>query len=239
MPDDAPDADTATGQRPTVDPIDQDRSPDAPAEAAPTAAGPAAGGTPSPAPPPSDGGLAQWARRAGGYAWLEMRLFELLGRWATTVPEPAAAAQLGTASRHHAWHAELWDEHLPSIPGLDAAALVAPAGGGIAAAVEDLVAAAPGSGVEALASAYRVLVPRLVAGYDRDLAAVSPVSDATFARTLRIVLADLVPDWIAGQRQLAVLLTDQDAVERAAAQTARLELLLAGAAAPGRDTGSG
>lgn len=216
MPEDAPDADTAPGRRPTVDPDDPDRPPET-----------------------LGGGLARWARRAGAYAWLEMRLFELLGRWATTVPEPAAAAQLGTASRHHAWHAELWHEHLPSIPGLDAAELVAPADVGIAAAVDDLVTAAPGSGVEPLASAYRVLVPRLVAGYDRDLAATSPVSDASVARTLRIVLADLVPDWIAGQRQLAALLTDQGAVERAAAQTARLELLLAGATARTRDNGAG
>lgn len=220
VPEDAPDTDTAAGKGRIVAP-----APPAPGETAP--------------PPPSSGDLVQAARRAGGYAWLEMRLFELLGRWATSVAEPPVAARLGTASRHHGWHAELWHEHLPSVPDLDVADLVAPADRGIAATVDDLVIAVPDSAVEALASAYRVLVPRLVVAYDHDLAGASRVADAPVARTIRIVLADLVPEWIAGERLLAGLLTDRDAVERAAARTARLELLLAGAPAPGRDPGSG
>jgi hypothetical protein len=177
-------------------------------------------------PTPRSRGLEETARRAGGYAWTEMRLFELLGQWATALPEPAAAARLGSTSRHHGWRAELWHEQLPSIPALEVGDLVAPPDVGTAAVVATLADAPPGAAVEALASAYRVLVPRLVAAYDAHLADTSPVADGPVARTLRLVLADVVPDWIAGQRLLASLLTNRDAVERAAAQTARLELLL-------------
>lgn len=202
----------------------------------PTAATPPAPGHGTGPGAPASRGLTEAARCAGGYAWIEMRLFEMLGRWASGVPAPAVAARLGTTSRHHGWHAELWHEHLPSIPGLEAGELVAAPDDGTAAVVADLDDAPPETTVEALATTYRVLVPRLVGAYDRHLARTSPVTDAPVARTLRIVLADSVPDWIAGEQQLASLLTDRDAVERAAAQTARLELLLAEAPGP-RDNG--
>jgi hypothetical protein len=70
--------------------------------------------------------IEQSARRIGRHAWLEMRLFEVLGRWSGTVPDPRARAAFATHSRQHAWHAELWHGLLPAVPHLGAAELVAP-----------------------------------------------------------------------------------------------------------------
>jgi hypothetical protein len=84
--------------------------------------------------------IEQSARRIGHHAWLEMRLFEVLGRWSGTVPDPRARAAFATHSRQHAWHAELWHGLLPAVPHLGAAELVAP----------DEAAAAIVAGLEAL-----------------------------------------------------------------------------------------
>jgi hypothetical protein len=64
-------------------------------------------------------------RRIGHHAWVEMRLFETLGRWSGTVADPRAKALLAGQSHHHAWHAELWYALLPALPHLPAADLVA------------------------------------------------------------------------------------------------------------------
>lgn len=168
---------------------------------------------------------AQWV---GGHAWVELRTFELLGRWATTVDEPAAAALLGRASRHHGWHAQLWHEQLPSLRGLAPEDLVDAPDAGWADAVEALAVEPPATAVEALAVAYRVLVPRLVTRYDDHRAVVSPVMDAAVARTLRIVHADAVADWLAGEALVQRLLVDRAAVERATARAAGIEVSFAG-----------
>src|SRR3982751_5618517 len=55
------------------------------------------------------------ARRVGNYKWAEMRLFEVLGGWAATVPELDVKLRLGTHTYHHAWHAELWHKRLPEL----------------------------------------------------------------------------------------------------------------------------
>src|SRR5918995_1727209 len=39
---------------------------------------------------------------AGGWAWAELRLFEVVGGWVAAAPEPAAKALLAAQSRHHA-----------------------------------------------------------------------------------------------------------------------------------------
>jgi hypothetical protein len=66
------------------------------------------------------------ARRVGRHAWVEMRLFEILGRWSGTVNQPRAQALFASHSHHHAWHAELWHGLLPAVPHLAVPELVAP-----------------------------------------------------------------------------------------------------------------
>ena len=104
--------------------------------------------------------LEESARRIGRHAWLELRLFEILGTWVTAVPELEAKAVVADQSYHHAWHAELWHGLLPSVPHLHAPDLVVPADPTTAEQVDSLVAAS--GTVERLAGLYEVVLPRLI-----------------------------------------------------------------------------
>jgi hypothetical protein len=154
-------------------------------------------------------------RRIGHHAWVEMRLFETLGRWSGTVADPRAKALLAAQSHHHAWHAEQWHALLPALPHLAAADLVAPseATSELVATLAELdevpapaddTAAAPDD-VSRLAAIYRVALPRVAAAYREHLALTTPVTDGPTMRTLGLVLADLDADIRAGLDLLAEL----------------------------------
>jgi hypothetical protein len=76
---------------------------------------------------PSGFSLEEGARRAGHYRWVELRLFEVLGGWVAGVPEVELKPWLSTRSYRHAWHAELWEQRLPELRGMDRDQLTAPA----------------------------------------------------------------------------------------------------------------
>lgn len=163
------------------------------------------------------------ARRAGAARWLDARLFEILGGWVASVPEPEVKIALATQAGHHGWHATLWDERLPTLHDVDPAAWVAPAPG-----VEPAVALLAGADrtVERLVGVHRVLLPRLVAAHAEHLDRASPVADGPTIRTLRLVLSDEVEDQRAGERLLQARLRSRADVERAAAHQAAIESLL-------------
>jgi len=163
------------------------------------------------------------ARRAGAAIWLDERLFEILGGWVASVPEPEAKVLVATQSAHHGWHAGLWAERLPSLHDVDPASWVGPAPG--AEAVLNRLAAADGT-IERLVGVHRVVLPRLVAAHAEHLDACSPVADGPTMRTLRLVLQDEGEDQRAGERLLQRLLRSQGDVERAAAHQALIESLL-------------
>jgi hypothetical protein len=147
-------------------------------------------------------------RRIGHHAWVEMRLFEALGRWSGTAADPRAKAMLATQSHHHAWHAELWHALLPALPHLPAADLVAPseATSELVAALAELdEAPAPADDVSRLAALYRVALPRVAAAYRDHLALTTPVTDGPTIRALGLVLADLDADTRAGLELFAAL----------------------------------
>jgi hypothetical protein len=54
--------------------------------------------------------------RASRWVALEDLLFETLGAWTRSVPEPTVKRLLATWCHRHAWHAELWRARLPYIP---------------------------------------------------------------------------------------------------------------------------
>lgn len=166
------------------------------------------------------------ARRAGAARWLDARLFEILGGWTASVPEPEVKIALAAQAAHHGWHATLWDDRLPTLHGVDPATWIAPA-----PAVEPAVAAlAEATGtVERLAGVHRALLPRLIAAHASHLEAASPVADGPTIRTLRLVLQDERDDREAGERLLLRLLATRADVERAAAAQVAVEALLAGA----------
>lgn len=165
------------------------------------------------------------ARRAGAARWLDARLFEILGGWVARVPEPEVKIALATQASHHGWHAALWGERLPVLHDVDRASWVGPASATVEQAL-DVLQQASGT-LEKLAAVHRALLPRLVAAHAGHLEAASPVADAPTIRTLRLVLRDEVEDQQGGERLLQRLLCTRADVERAAAQQAAVESLLA------------
>lgn len=174
-------------------------------------------------------------RRIGGHAWIETRLFEVLGRWSQLVPEPRARALLARQSRHHAWHAELWHDLLPALPHLSGADLVAPndtteAAAAALAALDELEPPGegerlvegpaphdaapdadddPAAALAVLTVVHREVLPRVRAAYDEHLDHTTPVTDGPTIRVLRLVLADLAEDAAAGDELIAALTPPQ------------------------------
>lgn len=167
-------------------------------------------------------GIVSDARAHRRRAWVEQRLFEVLGGWVATTDEPSTRIALATGCRRHEWHARLWRDLVPVIGGpADQAAAPAPAW----VAVLDAVAAAPTT-VERLAGFVRVVLAQLITTDDARLAVASPVADAPLRRVLGLVLADDVEEWRTGEALLRRLVIDRSTMDAAVAQQARVEGLL-------------
>ncbi len=129
----------------------------------------------------------------GAYCWLERRLFEVTGAWASELT--AGEARVGAAdgelrlwcaatSRRHGVLASRWAERLPVRAGVDAAALVVapkrPAG--LVEVFEELAA------TKELTVGFGALVesvlPWVVAVYGTHLAVASPVAEASVMEVL-------------------------------------------------------
>lgn len=164
-------------------------------------------------------------RRIGHHAWVEARLFEVVGGWAGTVTEPRSRALFARQSAHHGWHVELWHGLLPALPHLADTQLVAPDSAD-AEIVASLAAFddrsdtgdtdagdAPGDrdgstaagATDRLVALYRRALPALLAAYDDHLARTSPVADGPTMRVLRLVRADLAEDIAAGEALIDAL----------------------------------
>lgn len=155
----------------------------------------------------------QTARVVGGLHWATTRLFELLGQWAAEADRPDVAVSMATSSRHLGWHASDLEELLPDSVLVEGEARTAPHDPGVDAAL-DAIRAIPGS-LERLAVAHRVLLPRLAARCVTIERMVASHQDASLARVLAFLLADLRRDRDDGEALLARLLDDVAAVERA------------------------
>src|SRR3954453_1475291 len=104
------------------------------------------------------------ARRGGNYKGTEMRLFEGLGGWVATVPEPDVNLVLGRHTYHHAWHAELWHKRLPELREMNPDRMTVPANDGVVAFVDAMTEPeAPEQTIEKLVGVYRVLIPHKIA----------------------------------------------------------------------------
>ncbi len=65
------------------------------------------------------------SRLAGEHCWVESQLFELLGTWMKQVDDPALVISLAERCTERGELAEAWRSRIASIPGLNAASLVA------------------------------------------------------------------------------------------------------------------
>jgi hypothetical protein len=133
--------------------------------------------------------IEQSGRRIGGHAWIEMRLFEVLGRWSATVGAPRARVTLAAASGHRAAHAATWVGLLPRVPHLPPSGLVAPGDGATAlvAALDALEDAPTGA---RLAAVVDRALPHVIDRYQAHLDVTTPVSDAPAERALRLAIAE-------------------------------------------------
>jgi hypothetical protein len=165
-------------------------------------------------------------RLVGQHRWLELRVFELAGRWVPETADRPAKLALDRHSGHGAWRAGQWEERLPVLAGVDRAALVEAPDEGWDRCLEQLVATP--EPVARLAGLYRVVLPRIAQRYRAHLAASSPVAAGPTRRTLRMVLADVANDRDEGDDVLGALLVDRAAIDVAAASVAQLEAALLG-----------
>lgn len=135
-------------------------------------------------------GIDATATRVSDACWRERAAFATLGGWVPTVGEPVAKLLVARHSRHHGWHAELLAEVRPATRAHDGAADPVPLDDGWLAAMEVIRGASDLPTAERLTGVYQVLVPRLLADYDRLLDATSPWSDGPVARRVRLIVDD-------------------------------------------------
>jgi len=140
-------------------------------------------------------GIDELDRLVGAYCWVEHRIFELTGAWASAHCDGAAAETESAAgleaerrvwcaavSGHHGTLAGCWAERLPVRAGVDRAALVTAPDGPLAGAL-DALGAEPdlGAGVAVL---VQTVLPRLEATYLAHLRAATAVSEAPVMEVL-------------------------------------------------------
>lgn len=138
---------------------------------------------------PPDADIASTAVRQGCYSWLSSRLFEIVGGWVTTTPDPEVGAYFGTSSAEWAWHAELWAERLPELREVSREALIVSPDETVTEALGALDALTDTlDRIDGLAG----FCARLERVYAAHATAASPVRDAPTIRTLDLVRSDLV-----------------------------------------------
>ena len=162
------------------------------------------------------------ARRLARYAWVERRLFEIVGAWSADECDADAVPLFAAEARHHAWRAAMLEELRPVLHDVDAATLM-PSADVVHAFVE---LARTSTTLERVTALDDVVLPRLLDRYDADLASGDPVADAPVLRVLRLLRQDANEDWQAAARlQRSVVRTEEDNA-RAAAHQSKLEVLL-------------
>jgi hypothetical protein len=134
-------------------------------------------------------GIDALAELVGAYCWVEKRIFEVSGAWATGTEDgpdgrlqPALRVWCAGVSRRHGVLAARWAERLPVRAGVDRAALVRPPSGPLAEAFAALDAA-PDHRAGAAVLIGTVL-PGLQAFYDAHRQTPNPVTEASVLQVL-------------------------------------------------------
>jgi hypothetical protein len=136
------------------------------------------------------------AARVQRWIALDELLFETLGQWVRTVPEPITKRVFATWCNRLAGHAELWRGRLPTYQGrVGADELAARRVAETAAWIEPVRRALAGAGAGDTASKVAALrdatLPSLAAAVDEHRAAIDAPLDGPTARILDLIAADL------------------------------------------------
>jgi hypothetical protein len=134
-------------------------------------------------------GIDQLAELIGAYCWVENRIFEIGGAWATASDDgpgagldPALRVWCAATSRRHGLLALRWAERLPVRAGIDRTTLVAAPDGPLARGLDTLaVVTDPRDGVAAMVA---TVLPRLREVYGAHRQTASPVSEASVLEVL-------------------------------------------------------
>ena len=162
-------------------------------------------------------GIDELAGLVGVYCWVENRIFEVSGAWATEAGhgpdgggseggdpdgglDPALRVWCAGVSRRHGLLAARWAERLPVRAGVDGAALVTAPAGPLAGAL-GAMAATPDArvGVETLVQS---VFPRLRAIYGLHRRTASPVSEGSVLEVLVVAQQGLTAEISTGRALL-------------------------------------
>ena len=173
-------------------------------------------------------GIDELAALVGAYSWVENRIFEVCGVWATApgragggALDPALRVWCAGVSRRHGELAVRWAERLPFRAQVDRAALVAAPAGPLAAALE-AVGAEPDARV-GVATLVGWVLPGVLRVYGAHLRTGSSVSEAPVLEVLAGAHRDLAVEIRHGD---ALLEASADGLTRDASLGAEFELAL-------------
>ena len=167
---------------------------------------------------------AEWLGRC---AWAESQAFEILGRWSVDESTPSARVLFAAHSAHHGWRCNLARDRLPQLADKSPADFVDPSSPAVAEVFDDL-SRQSATGYR-LVAAYEVMLPELTNAYARYAGALSPVTDATTVRLLRILATDAEADRVEGQQLLRSIVSAPDDLAKADAFQERVAQALAAA----------
>jgi hypothetical protein len=130
--------------------------------------------------------LDESARRLGTLAWTERRLFELVGGWVVSTPEPEVKLAFARISRRHGDHSITLRDLLPDTRDHDPEAFVAAPAGGDAGLDAAAVAVTTAERLDAVDG----IAPSHLRALEAYLADTSVVRDGPAIRVVGAVLAE-------------------------------------------------
>jgi hypothetical protein len=169
--------------------------------------------------------VAGMSAQLGRYVWTQRRLFEIVGGWVQSTLDLNAKLMLGAHAPKHAWHASLFADLIPEIPGFTPSESIQPPNPKFVTFMDAMVETSS-EPVERLVAIYRIVVPHLVVAYSAHLAVASSVSDAPVMRALRLALNDLTDDWLQGETGIQSLVSTPEGALGAARHQGSLDALL-------------
>jgi hypothetical protein len=122
---------------------------------------------------------------------LALVLAEAAGTLLADTADPAAKPMWAAAASRHAWHAELWANRYPAVPGLDLDHATTTARDGLRPVVDELNA--EGVSADERAARHHAAVDRLRDELAHARTALDDRLDAPTARLFDLILADLTP----------------------------------------------